>query len=85
MKRESLRWIVAGMVVVMVCTLGAMQQAPRAGRFQIVNGVMAVGERGEQGSGNPCSMLLDTDTGTTRIFTFGKSGVRWDAPVEVSK
>jgi len=38
MKRESLGWFVAGAVIVLACTLGAMQQQGSVGRFQLVEG-----------------------------------------------
>lgn len=77
MKRESLGWIVAGAVVVMFCTLGAMQQASRVGRFQIVIGVNPVGELAAE----KYTMLLDTETGDTRPFYFDKVGMQWGLPV----
>ena len=38
MKRESLGWFVAGAVIVLTCTLGAMQQQGGVGRFQLFEG-----------------------------------------------
>jgi hypothetical protein len=38
MKRESLGWFVAGAMIVLTCTLGAMQQQGSVGRFQLVEG-----------------------------------------------
>ena len=85
MNRESAGWLVAGVAVGLMLTMGAMQQAGRPGRFQVVTGVVPVGSKGEQGAATPCSMLLDTDTGTARIFTFDETRVRWGSPVEVAK
>jgi hypothetical protein len=38
MTRGSLGWIVAGVVVVLSCTLGAMQQEGAVGRYQLFEG-----------------------------------------------
>ena len=39
MKRESLGWFVAGAVIVLTCTLGAMQQqGGQVGRYQLLEG-----------------------------------------------
>jgi hypothetical protein len=36
--REWLGWFVAGIVAVLVCTLGAMQREGQVGRYQLVEG-----------------------------------------------
>jgi|688.fasta_scaffold317137_2 hypothetical protein len=39
MKRESLGWVVAGLIIVLVCTVGAMQQQQgQVGRYQLMTG-----------------------------------------------
>ena len=39
MKRESLGWIVAGLITVLACTAGAMQQQQgQVGRYQLMTG-----------------------------------------------
>jgi hypothetical protein len=38
MKRLSLGWAVAGIVTVLACTLGAMQQQGGVGRYQLIEG-----------------------------------------------
>jgi hypothetical protein len=67
MKREYVGWIVAGAVVVMFCTLGAMQQADGpVGKYQMVSGVYvesAVTGEGLLVKERPTMILLDTTTG----------------------
>ena len=38
MTRASLGWVVAGIVTVLACTLGAMQQQGEVGRYQLMEG-----------------------------------------------
>jgi hypothetical protein len=47
MKRESLGWVVAGIVAVLVCTLGAMQREGQVGRYQLVEGRFHIIEPGK--------------------------------------
>jgi hypothetical protein len=62
MKRESLGWFVAGAVIVLTCTLGAMQQQGSVGRFQLVDGTYEIiGEKGKVAC--PTVWRIDTVTG----------------------
>jgi hypothetical protein len=59
MKRESLGWIVAGIVTVLTCTLGAMQRpGGEIGRYQVVPGKSLVDTKQTMDT----FVLLDTAT-----------------------
>lgn len=79
MKREDAGWLVAAMAVGLVLTMGAVQQAGKTGRFQVVTGVVPTGPLGK----GSLSMLLDTDTGETRVLAYGDDGLRWTLPTAV--
>lgn len=63
MKRESLGWFVAGVLTVLSCTLGAMQQQQDAvGRWQLT--VL----RDETREKDFALLRFDTATGETRVW-----------------
>ena len=62
MKKQSLGWIVAGIVTVLGCTMGAMQQQSAVGRWQVVVGPWVNHRDGKTGS---VAVLVDTTTGDT--------------------
>lgn len=79
MKRESLGWFVAGAVIVLTCTLGAMQQQGGVGRFQIVEGTFQMTSAKEGGIGLldvPTVWRIDTVTGEAVMYfaTIDKDG-----------
>lgn len=80
MRRDIIGWAVAGLTITLAVSMGAMQQpAARVGRFQIVSGVTPTGPPTK----TSFSMLLDTETGATRVLVYGDSGVRWTLPTTV--
>jgi hypothetical protein len=74
MKRETIGLVMGG--VLLVCAAGAMQQADRPGRFQIVevNQRTAVidkdGDIESSPERHPVTLLLNTETGETRILRY---------------
>jgi hypothetical protein len=71
MKRESFGWVVAGIIAVLCCTLGAMQQQVQVGRFQLMEGRYQVWSL--SGSGGPAENVdvwrIDTATGAVSKYT----------------
>ena len=68
MKRESLGWFVAGAVIVLTCTLGAMQQQGSVGRFQLFKGECTFHD-GDKGNTEVATVWrIDTVTGDTVMF-----------------
>jgi hypothetical protein len=65
MKREWLGWAVAGIVVLLTCTLGAMQQGG-AGRYQLVQGWYHI--VGQDISEYPTVWRIDTVTGDVVMY-----------------
>jgi hypothetical protein len=63
MKRDTAGWAVAGLMIVLGASMGAMQQATQSGRFTIA----VITFRGE--GGDQDTLLLDTATGDTRLLT----------------
>jgi hypothetical protein len=78
MKREFLGWIVAGAVVVLSCTLGAMQPQGQVGRYQLAQGrfpvIDFVGARQTFRDG---FFRIDTQTGDVQEYFYA---VGPDAP-----
>lgn len=61
MKTSYAGWVVAGVLLVLVCTLGAMQQRGQVGRFQMV-----IGEWDSKDGGRGCvAVIADTSSGWT--------------------
>lgn len=56
MKSSYAGWVVAGLLLVLICTVGAMQQQGQVGRWQVVIG---------QWEGKDVAVAVDTTTGTT--------------------
>lgn len=73
MTRESFGWLVAGVSVVIVASMGAVQQSGRVGRFQIVHVTNPVSTLFEDGTletkEKNLTLMLDTETGETRLLT----------------
>jgi len=67
MKRDTAGWAVAGLIIVLWASMGAMQQATQPGRFTFAV-ITFRGEGGEQDT-----MLLDTATGDTRLLIPNRS------------
>lgn len=79
MTREVSGWAVAGVLAVLIVSMGAMQQAARVGRFQIVSlkhSVAILGDDGEVATNQDQQMtlLLDTETGDTRQLIYAVGG-----------
>jgi hypothetical protein len=69
MTRESLGWVVAGVVVTLVCTLGAMQREGQVGRYQLVEGrYTIVTQKTLTATEAVCTWRIDTVTGETVMF-----------------
>jgi hypothetical protein len=82
MTREVSGWAVAGVLAVLIVSMGAMQQAARVGRFQLVLLNQRVGFLGDDGEvttqqEQQMTLLLDTETGDTRqlLYMVGKGGL----------
>ena len=73
MKRESLGWFVAGAMIVLTCTLGAMQQQGGVGRFQLIEGRSQV--RTKVAIVDAVTVWrIDTVTGEADMFQFASGG-----------
>ena len=69
MKRESLGWFVAGAMIVLTCSLGAMQQGGQVGRYQLFEGnCRMITEKGNFDC--PTVWRIDTVSGDTVRFFF---------------
>lgn len=82
MKREMMGWVVAGIVAVLTCTLGAMQQqqAP-VGRYQLVESRFRIITKNDSVDSTTL-WRIDTVTGDAMMFqanaTDGPSrGIGW--------
>jgi len=80
MKREMMGWVVAGIVTVLTCTLGAMQQGG-VGRYQLVEGQFRIITKNDSVDSTTL-WRIDTVTGDAVMFqahtTDGPSrGVGW--------
>jgi hypothetical protein len=90
MKREISGWVVAGLLGVLMVSMGAMQQtAQQAGRFQITSLMQPMmitrdSDGKEVVSEQRITILLDTETGEARqlIYTVNADGMQaaWTAP-----
>ena len=80
MKRESLGWFVAGAMIVLTCSLGAMQQQGSVGRFQLFEGTYQIVGEAELVD-TPAVWRIDTVTGETAqmlaTWKDGKSSAGW--------
>ncbi len=79
MRREVSGWIVAGIVTVLACTLGAMQQESSAtGRYQVANGVCETIRKDGTRDSVSVVLLVDTATGQTRaMYAPEGANIRW--------
>lgn len=74
MKRDSLGWIVAGVVTVLTCTLGAMQQQGEVGRYQLFEGRHQ--HVGEKATVDVVSVWrIDTVTGNVDMYRSASGGM----------
>jgi hypothetical protein len=70
MKRWYAGWAAAGVVVLLVCALGAMQQPRQAGRYQVVIGEWTLVADGGQAKNLGVVVRIDTDTGHSDRMSF---------------
>jgi hypothetical protein len=75
MTKRSAGWVVA-FVVVLACTLGAVQ-AGGDGRYQIVIGEWTVLGDGGQMSDQGTVVRIDTTTGRTHLLAFARGKYLW--------
>ena len=66
MKRDITGWAVAGLIIVLWASMGAMQQAAQPGRFTVT----VITMRGS--GGDQDTLLLDTATGDARLLSFNR-------------
>lgn len=71
MKSSYAGWVVAGLLLVLICTVGAMQQQGQVGRYQLVHGRYQFID-GVKGTNVTTDAVfrIDTVTGETRRFMF---------------
>lgn len=84
MKSSYAGWVVAGLLLVLICTVGAMQQQGQVGRYQLVQGRYWVSGGENPGMSPEQLLLFDTATGDTRAFYVsftGESSVMGWGPV----
>ena len=70
MKREFIGWIVAGAVVLLFCTLGAMQPQGQVGRYQLAQGRYLIFDPTGQGRAEYADSFfrIDTQTGDVQEY-----------------
>ena len=67
MKRDTAGWAVAGLIIVLWASMGAIQQAAQPGRFAVTV-VTWRGGGGDQAD----TLLLDTATGDARVLSLNR-------------
>ena len=78
MKRESLGWLVAAGMLVVIC-MGAMAQNDQpTGRYQVASGVSQTRREGGEPHTISVVLLVDTVTGQTRaLYAPEGMNIRW--------
>lgn len=78
MNREYMGWVVAAVVIAVVCTMGAVQQQGEVGRYQVVFGEHTLVASAEVSADYRHAVRVDTATGQTSLLVMFKGdGYRW--------